>query len=1161
MTTPFTLQNNPITQLIQTVVGQSKTPAKVTTLPDNSKINKDVATFNGNQNVSTINQAITNNTTTSSRNISYQILAEPLKAVAPESIVDLAIAAVTTMAQGVLQQVNDKLTNAAALGQKPSAVNNQQIKDCIQSATNQCSDIVNTETKTAQLAHGHDYKVSFASHTVSANSIKLNSDTSIHNISPHINTSTQDYHLQANNSAVFVADINLNTYRQTVSMIEGASVTQAQTGLSVFTDTSDIVSQDTRSVGINSHSILGKQNNIIADTMISSVSGGDIQTASYGNMAFQGNGNISLVAAKSDKVANVNATGDNEGVSIPDSGGNIYIISKTSPSFSNIIGLTQTGIVNSTSGNSVTNSSGYTVVSGSQGATISSDNFAYVGTPDGGMFVKGRKMFLGNIAIPINSVKPPSIIDIPALPVFPSSPANSLANCIPKPKAAQFPTATGSLSPSGQFPTSTGTSTTLGTSSSNGTFPSAIGTSSSSSNGFPAVNTSPSTIQSVDSNISLYPDISQISIYNKKSLAKESNINSTSGNQNADKLPPPANSATEKKVAAIDAAAILGGPPGIYTEAYSTANNSQLVDLITYQDMYNTSSLIDTLSQSDDITALATSLSSLDDALTIDNLTSYLSSAVPAKVLPSLLKPNFYQTLFNLPTDKVDNFTFTVNDFAPIDQPDAKVILNLIQQYPALKTNILNFINSTNVIAAIGFLDALSSITGFNPNIALGITNNSAVTGLITAVPKVVTNPNISGITSLLSNTINAISPNTQNSTFANLLNNPNLLNLGQSLLSGNQANISKALNTSVDNILTSQLTQTVTNNLGASAASVIPLLKSVLTQTKVGSNLNASVYINQFSQIINSTLGNNLGTKASSIYNDLQGLIKNINTGNVTAILSGGNITDIVSNLLGSNNAGSVSKLLTLTQQAIGTYQALSLLPQVLSLLNNFSIPSLNQVSQALNCLDLFNKVKDLLATASSLGGSNQGATSALENTGRLVQGLNTLSNIDNSSLAAIQQTLPNTPDLVNLKNNISFNLNLDTCFKVPQLTMFQSDVTVQQFNSGRLIFSLTNYSSFANSPSLLPKLNDIIQLNVAGFLYSRSYYTLYQTDFQYTPSVYNFLVTDYNIATNVGVAIFDNSISSITLEDSTGTLYQFSSSLIGTSLIPDIQDSYILK
>jgi len=117
-------------------------------------------------------------------------------------------------------------------------------------------------------------------------------------------------------------------------------------------------------------------------------------------------------------------------------------------------------------------------------------------------------------------------------------------------------------------------------------------------------------------------------------------------------------------------------------------------------------------------------------------------------------------------------------------------------------------------------------------------------------------------------------------------------------------------------------------------------------------------------------------------------------------------------------------------------------------------------------------------------------------------------------------------------------------------------------QIENTALVFKLTNLEVIQDNFNLLPKINELVQIRVQGF-YSNStqdYYVPYQTDYEYTPSVYSFVITSFDIENNVGIAYYDKAYPSIVLENSEGVLYKFASEAIGVTLSPDIVDSYLL-
>ena len=89
---------------------------------------------------------------------------------------------------------------------------------------------------------------------------------------------------------------------------------------------------------------------------------------------------------------------------------------------------------------------------------------------------------------------------------------------------------------------------------------------------------------------------------------------------------------------------------------------------------------------------------------------------------------------------------------------------------------------------------------------------------------------------------------------------------------------------------------------------------------------------------------------------------------------------------------------------------------------------------------------------------------------------------------------------------------------------------------------------------PSLKIQFEEYIRLIDGDSLYP------YQTEFQYTPSILNFVIVNYDINANLGLAKFDNSTGSLILEESSGVLYEFNESDLGSTLELVINSSYLL-
>ena len=346
----------------------------------------------------------------------------------------------------------------------------------------------------------------------------------------------------------------------------------------------------------------------------------------------------------------------------------------------------------------------------------------------------------------------------------------------------------------------------------------------------------------------------------------------------------------------------------------------------------------------------------------------------------------------------------------------------------------------------------------------------------------------------------------------------------------------------------------------------IAPVLTNIYNNVKIKEPNDFQNYINDVASKLNINDSNCKGA-AGEIFNSIKGLLEDISKGDILSIISGANTESLLTTLLGSNNAGSISKIFDLTKSAIGAYNAIKLIPDLINLMNDYKIPAIEQVNIALNCLDLFNKIKSLIDSTKALSNkesnNSKPAVALLENAGRLVQAANSINSVDDTTLDDWSNTIGDEYiDLPDIKATLNTNLSLDKCFKVPKLNVFQSEIEVLQIENTALVFKLTNLEVIQDNFNLLPKINELVQIRVQGF-YSNStqdYYVPYQTDYEYTPSVYSFVITSFDIENNVGIAYYDKAYPSIVLENSEGVLYKFASEAIGVTLSPDIVDSYLL-
>lgn len=227
----------------------------------------------------------------------------------------------------------------------------------------------------------------------------------------------------------------------------------------------------------------------------------------------------------------------------------------------------------------------------------------------------------------------------------------------------------------------------------------------------------------------------------------------------------------------------------------------------------------------------------------------------------------------------------------------------------------------------------------------------------------------------------------------------------------------------------------------------------------------------------------------------------------------------------------------------------------------------------------------------------NNLATSRALDNLPRLVQTYNSLSNeasipskstvsqpvdtgriaviIDNSPVGKLPLTIANyvaaeNPEvtkeaIVNILGNVlakASDISLDPCFKLPRLNLNDSTITVNQIENKYLYFSIPNLEALYRDLSLLPSLNDLIRIRVSGFISEDGeFLTPYQTNDQFTPSNYNYQITQFNTKLNLGLAQLEHSQPMIILQTEAGLLYEYSIDAIGTILYPIVEDSYLLK
>lgn len=1117
MTKPSDLQKP------QAVVEKSKEADK-NTLKQTAEINKDVVKQQSNVTTKVTTEEIKEKQSIGNKYISHQILAEPIRVVSPESIINAAIAAVNVLGQAIVNPIKEKLEITSQVSQAPSLVNNSQIVDCINKTSKKCTTIAQTQANNAKLANGHFINAAHNSAFFTGNSLNFTSDTSTLVASPYTGFTSQDISITGNNSITQVSDFKLGTYKQKADFIEGMRLTQSQTSLRVSTELNEDISKVSSYIGIDSIRTMGKDNSVVADNNLTALSGGSTLVASYGDMGMQSNGNLAILSTKpNDLDISVAASGEEviENLNKPTT---ISIIN-SGANYSDTLFMSNQGILSSTTGNQFNIASELNLTMGTTGAAMTSEKFTFFGNPEGGTYSMGGRVFLGKMSLPIIDFGKAELVDIPSLPTLPTPINKKLENCIPKKFIEEKEKEKKDYS-----------------------------------------------VFDIDSSIQVTPPLIP-SANNKVELPRESIAFSnydTGSITFGGKLPPPSVSADKNKLNGGMGiiTSITSGVP--LTDRFNEESKDRISDLVINQD-FSLNYFYEVLEDQNILEQVSFSLQDIPGLVTSDFVDTFInkfleqqSSSKQTKFdLSSILKyTEFYVELAKMPLDLVKDFKVTIDNFKNLEQNKVQAILTLIQEYPKLQEQILELITTAKVIPAIGFFGGLGSVINKGLNVFKDVSKlNILIKG--------------GNFTDIYDFTKPTITKTLKGTPFSKILDNSDLmetlLNFGTDITKGDLTKLErdkllrdtfdKVYNTEIKKVLEKQ----VAKILGSKLDDAIPLIKDILCKVKLGCEINPEDYIDQFSNILFNLTGDKNIKKAADIYQDLSQIIKASKDGDVLAILTGKNVEGILTNILGNKTAGNLSKIFKVAKDAVGLYDSVKLLPDLLKLMDFYKVPAINQIGIALNCLDLFNKTKTLIDSIGGLGGNKQGSA-LLENAGRLTELKNTLDSLDEDTLKEINnqlnEELEEDIDLIEYKKILNSNLVLDTCFKVPKLNIFQSEIEVVELSPQALLFKLTNFDILKSDVNLLPKTNDLVQIRVQGFYSAsaREYLVPYQTDFQYTPSVYTFVISQYNIATNLGIAYYDRSYSSIVLENTEGILYKFNTEAIGITLSPDIVDSYIL-
>jgi hypothetical protein len=409
------------------------------------------------------------------------------------------------------------------------------------------------------------------------------------------------------------------------------------------------------------------------------------------------------------------------------------------------------------------------------------------------------------------------------------------------------------------------------------------------------------------------------------------------------------------------------------------------------------------------------------------------------------------------------------------------------------------------------------------------------------------------------------------------------LFDLGQSLIQGTEIDIPELLDILLGDSI-SKVIETIMNGIDLAAIynDVVIYINKTIEQ-------GVSFTLEDIIKIVN-TVEPSIGEairKGEEIYNAAVSVVEGFNTGDLEKILESRGLGNLVGMVLGDDIGGIVDKIQDIIASGVGIYRAIEALPQLLGLMDAYGISTLDQIFMALGCLDLFDRLSNLLDAFNAFTTEDEKrleTARALDNLDRAAQFansiipipvsntiINTLRPIYNSPIENINNGgFTPTPDsqigdkLNNIKRNYYKNLervNFSSCFKLPQLNYKEATLEFISIVNRELFFSIPNINLYRNKLNLLPGQGDIIRTNISSFDLDSLTYHPYQSANQYTPNTYSWVVVDYNPALNIGKALFRMDVNTIVLQGNDGLLYEFYTAQIGGRIVPNIRDIYLYK
>lgn len=1129
---------------------------KATVFKDSVISNANITGFSFTQGIDVVYNANTDAEKASKpKDISYQIILEPIKSVSSNAMSNVTVGTSSNMAKAFTGSSPDAVSNASKLSQNPAAIDNKDLKASSQAASKKLATTAFTEANASEMASGHSLQASHGTRTIAGGSIKIHSDSSVFTRTPHNIISTQDHHVQANNSIVESSTSKISNHGNKVLTVDGASIENVSTSVHISSGYRDVVTPQLRMIGTETIQTMGKNNISIADQNMVSNSGGSSEYTSANNHLIRSGANIDILSSPSSLSPDEASSGGTEALGeLADSAKSL--IEQVSNSINivsshivgkNSISLTRAGTTHSASGSFAIMSGLENYTSGLQVYSVAmAGNISFYGNELAGTITFGDKQFAG-FPSPLPVIPVPLIGALPAIPSLPSLPIADLNKCIPdKFKVSDV---------DGVFTRTPGTPST----------PEEIAErvegdiNESEGKGGKISSPKTPTPKVFDSNTESKTNPTQVA----RNLSKDAKTAISSDRTVGLTISHEANKDTVPVASdCIDTEGIC--TPDVYPDRFSDSS-SQLLGPLTpdiralenADDLYNGKNP-GLLSSSVTPQFLKTKLeflpSDIFNRVTPDVFTAIATQTkVPTSSTITSYKKEATETLNKLVKRS------TGQDAPATLVSDLTTVIDHISDNPTDVTNWSAAIDESLAVLAIGSIPQLISLVAKN----------------LTELPKIIKSGSFASYLSYAKTALSAVGVNNAqlNSLvgLGKVLSNPTADNIGQAL--------SETVGSQLGNLLPGISIDTI-------RSTIEPLLKS------------PNITRDQIETALTSGLGSvpGIGPAVDSLLPTL----KLASQGKFTEILTGGGLASIASLVLGSKNGAQVQKITEIFSSGKDLVKSLNSLPTLLKLMNDYKIPALNQVAIALSCLDLFNKIKTLLSAVSSLDFSSgkakvdpvilatrpdvttPEAVTFIDNLPRYIQVINSIQSFENlpKDAVSIQQALdnPNTPatvlgilkaltelatpaEIAALINMAAPAIVTNGCFSIPYLTLAESTLVIDSMGPKETFFSLANPEININNIYRQLKLGDPIHITIPSYTSELGSLSPYISDYQYTTINLRLFVSSYNPETNTGVALYEDPTSQLILQQQDGTLVEYPIGSIGINLFPQISDAFLVK